>query len=602
MNLMNKKNIRNFSIIAHIDHGKTTLSDRLIQKSDMFYKIKQDNKEAQLLDSMDLEKERGITIKSHPIRLEFDIDGEHFLYNIIDTPGHVDFSYEVSRSLAACEGAILLVDAAQGVEAQTVANTYLAIESDLEIIPVANKIDMQQANVPETIAEIHELIGCDENEIILASAKSGKGVDDILRRVRDVILPPSGDDSKPLKALIFDSHFDMYKGVISHIRVFDGVLKKGMKILFMANNETFEVMDVGVFKMGMVECSELSAGEVGYFTALIRKPQIVHVGDTVTNAKNQTAKAFPGYRKSLPMVFSGIYPINPNDYAKLKDSLEKLRLNDPSFQYVPESSDALGYGFRAGYLGLLHMEVVNERLLREYEIQLINTAPSVAYRVILRNGKTVVVENPSKFPDPSQIKSIEEPIVQASIVTPPEYIGSIMEISQNKRGRYQNMEYISENRVILKYFYPLSEIVIDFYDQLKSVSRGYASLDYGISGYQEEKIVLVRILVNSSPVDALSFMCVKDQAHYKGKSILQKLRKTIPRQMFNVALQAAVGGKIISRENIVQLRKDVIAKCYGGDITRKRKLLEKQKAGKKRMKMVGNVEIPQEAFLTVLKI
>ncbi|MCK5849217.1 MAG: translation elongation factor 4 [Caldisericia bacterium] len=599
---MNKKNIRNFSIIAHIDHGKTTLSDRLIQKSDMFYKIKQDNKEAQLLDSMDLEKERGITIKSHPIRLEFDIDGEHFLYNIIDTPGHVDFSYEVSRSLAACEGAILLVDAAQGVEAQTVANTYLAIESDLEIIPVANKIDMQQANVPETIAEIHELIGCDENEIILASAKSGKGVDDILRRVRDVILPPSGDDSKPLKALIFDSHFDMYKGVISHIRVFDGVLKKGMKILFMANNETFEVMDVGVFKMGMVECSELSAGEVGYFTALIRKPQIVHVGDTVTNAKNQTAKAFPGYRKSLPMVFSGIYPINPNDYAKLKDSLEKLRLNDPSFQYVPESSDALGYGFRAGYLGLLHMEVVNERLLREYEIQLINTAPSVAYRVILRNGKTVVVENPSKFPDPSQIKSIEEPIVQASIVTPPEYIGSIMEISQNKRGRYQNMEYISENRVILKYFYPLSEIVIDFYDQLKSVSRGYASLDYGISGYQEEKIVLVRILVNSSPVDALSFMCVKDQAHYKGKSILQKLRKTIPRQMFNVALQAAVGGKIISRENIVQLRKDVIAKCYGGDITRKRKLLEKQKAGKKRMKMVGNVEIPQEAFLTVLKI
>ncbi len=599
---MDKKNIRNFSIIAHIDHGKTTISDRFIQVSDMFYKIKSESTESQLLDSMDLERERGITIKSHPIRLEFTIDDEQYLFNIIDTPGHVDFSYEVSRSLAACEGAILLVDAVQGVEAQTVANTYLAIENDLEIIPVANKIDMQQANIKETVQEIKELIGCDEEEIILASGKSGAGIKDILQAVKHKVPPPSGDKDNPLKALIFDSHFDTYKGVVSHIRVLDGTIKKGMKIRFMSNHEEFEVMDVGVFKMGMVDCEQLSAGEVGYFTGLIRKPQVVNVGDTVTDAKNPTEKAFPGYRKSSPMVFSGIYPVNPNDYEKLKTSLEKLRLNDPSLQYEVETSDALGYGFRAGFLGLLHMEVINERLQREYEIQLINTAPSVAYQMELRNGKEIIVENPSKFPDPSQIKLVREPMVKASIITPPEHIGSIMELSQLKRGQYLNMEYLSENRVMLKYIYPLSEIIIDFYDQLKSVSRGYASLDYELYKYQEEKIVLVRILVNQSPVDALSFMCVKDQAHRKGKLILQKLRKTIPRQMFNVALQAAIGGKIIARENIVQLRKDVIAKCYGGDITRKRKLLEKQKQGKKRMKMVGNVEIPQEAFLSVLKL
>jgi GTP-binding protein LepA len=602
IDLMKKKNIRNFCIIAHIDHGKTTLSDRFIQLSDMFYKITKENPEAQVLDSMDLEKERGITIKSHPIRLEFDIEGEHMIYNIIDTPGHVDFSYEVSRSLAAGEGAILLVDAVQGVEAQTVANTYLAIENDLEIIPVANKIDMQQANIPDTLDEIHELIGCKKEEVILASAKSGEGIQDILLAVKNRIPAPFGNDEEPLKALVFDSHYDTYKGVVSHIRVIDGSIRKGMKIRFMANQQDFEVMDVGVFKMGMVECDELTAGEVGYFSALIRKPEIVNVGDTVTDAKSPAIKPYPGYRKSIPMVFSGLYPINPNDYPKLRTSLEKLRLNDPSLQYEVESSDALGYGFRAGFLGLLHMEIVNERLQREYEIQLINTAPSVSYKIYLRNGEVIDVENPSKFPDPSQVKKIEEPIVDATVITPPDHIGPIMELSQMKRGQYQNMEYISTNRVMLKYRYPLSEIIIDFYDQLKSVSRGYASLDYEVSGYQEEQIVLVRILVNSAPVDALSFMCVKDQAHAKGKAIIQKLRKTIPRQMFNVALQAAIGGKIIARETIVQLRKDVIAKCYGGDITRKRKLLEKQKEGKKRMKMVGNVEIPQEAFLSVLKL
>jgi GTP-binding protein LepA len=598
---MKNINIRNFCIIAHIDHGKTTLSDRLIQLSDLHYKMGENSKEAQVLDSMDLEKERGITIKAHPIRLEYNIEGEHFIYNIIDTPGHVDFNYEVSRSLAACEGAILLVDASQGVEAQTVANTYLAIDSNLIIIPVVNKIDLKNADIEESITEIQELLGVPEKDIILASAKDGRGVDDILKAVKHLVPSPKGDSESPLKALIFDSHFDMYTGVVGHIRVFDGTIKKGMKIKLMSHEQVYEVEEVGIFKMGTLQVESLSAGEVGYFTALIREPLVVTVGDTVTEANNPTPEAFPGYRKAMPMVYSGLYPINPNDYDRLKDSLEKLKLNDSSFVFEPETSAALGYGFRCGFLGLLHMEIISERLHREYEQDLISTSPSVVYRVTLNSGETILIENPSKFPDRSKIRMIEEPMVKSSIIIPSDFIGPVMEISKNKRGKYSNMEYLSEIRVTLHYEFPLSEIIIDFYDQLKSVTKGYGSFDYEFSGYQVEKIVLVNILVNGTPVDALSFMSVEERSFYRGKSILEKLRKLIPRQMYNVALQAAIGGKIIARENIVQLRKDVLAKCYGGDITRKRKLLEKQKEGKKRMKAIGNVDIPQEAFLSILK-
>lgn len=598
---MKKENIRNFCIIAHIDHGKTTLSDRFIQMSDLFFKISDTSKETQLLDSMDLEKERGITIKSHPIRLRYELDGEQYTYQIMDTPGHVDFSYEVSRSLAACEGAILLVDVSQGVEAQTVANTYLALENNLVIIPVLNKIDLKNVNIEEAYKEITELLGVKDTEIIQASAKDGRGVPEILRAVRDLIPPPLGDPEKPLKALIFDSHFDMYIGVVAHIRVFDGVIRKGMKIMLMSNHETFEVEEVGIFRMNMQPVEELGVGEVGYFSALIREPHIVTVGETVTELKNPTPYPLPGYRKIIPMVFSGLYPINPNDYDRLKDSLEKLKLNDASFIFEPETSAALGYGFRCGFLGLLHLEIVGERLRREYEQELITTSPSVVYRITLYNDEIKLIENPSKFPDRSQIKLIEEPMVKASIITPSEYIGSVMELSKQKRGQYMNMEYLSEARATLHYEFPLSEIIIDFYDQLKSVTKGYASLDYEFSGYRPEKIVLVNILVNGTPVDALSFMSIEGNAPFKGRSIIEKLRRLIPRQMFNIALQAAIGGKIIARENIVQLRKDVLAKCYGGDVTRKRKLLEKQKEGKKRMKAIGNVEIPQEAFLAILK-
>ena len=598
---MKKENIRNFCIIAHIDHGKTTLSDRFIQMSDLFFKMTETTKETQLLDSMDLEKERGITIKSHPIRLQYEIQGETFTFQIMDTPGHVDFSYEVSRSLAACEGAILLIDVSQGVEAQTVANTYLAMENNLVIIPVLNKIDLKNINIEEAYEEITELLGVSREEIIQASAKDGRGVPEIIQAVKDLIPPPSGDETKPLKALIFDSHFDMYIGVVAHIRVFDGSIRKGMKIMLMSNHETFEVEEVGIFKMNMQPVEELGVGEVGYFSALIREPHIVTVGDTVTELKNPTPTALPGYRKIMPMVFSGLYPINPNDYDKLKDSLEKLKLNDASFVFEPETSAALGYGFRCGFLGLLHLEIVGERLRREYEQELITTSPSVIYRVTQHNNEVLFIENPSKFPDRSRIKMIEEPIVKASIITPTEFIGPVMELSKMKRGQYKNMEYLSEVRATLHYDFPLSEIIIDFYDQLKSVTKGYASLDYEFSGYSPGKIVLVNIMVNGTPVDALSFMSIEENAGYKGRLILEKLRKLIPRQMFNIALQASIGGKIIARENIVQLRKDVLAKCYGGDITRKRKLLEKQKEGKKRMKAIGNVEIPQEAFMSILK-
>jgi len=594
---MNK--IRNFCIIAHIDHGKTTLSDRFIERSDLGHKAQANT---QMLDSMDLEKERGITIKMHPIRLQFKIQEQDYVFHIIDTPGHVDFNYEVSKSLAACEGAILIVDASQGVEAQTVANTYLAIEHDLNIIPVINKIDLPHANIEETKHEIMELLGIDEAEIVLASAKDGRGMDQILASIIERIPSPKGDSDLPLKALIFDSHFDTYKGVVSHIRILDGTIEKGKRIRFMSNQQEYEVEEVGFFRMGTQIAPQLSAGEVGYFTAIIREAQVVNVGDTVTDAKKPTKEPFPGYRKSIPMVFSGIYPLVPNDYEKLKDALEKLKLTDPAFHFEQETSAALGYGFRCGYLGLLHMEIVSERIRREYGQELITTAPSVIYHFVMQNGEELYIENPSKFPERHQVRKIEEPIVKASIITPSEFIGPVMEISQQKRGQYQSMDYLSEIRVSLQYVFPLSEIIIDFYDQLKSVTKGYASLDYEFSGYREEKIVLVNILVNGNPVDALSFMTVDSQAYYRGKALLEKLRKLIPRQMFQIALQASVGGKIISRENIVPYRKDVTSKCYGGDITRKRKLLEKQKEGKKRMKMVGNVEIPQEAFMSILKI
>ncbi len=599
INKATSNKVRNFCIIAHIDHGKTTLSDRFIERSDLGHKLQTNT---QMLDSMDLEKERGITIKMHPIRLGFKLNDDEYIFHIIDTPGHVDFNYEVSKSLAACEGAILIVDASQGVEAQTVANTYLAIEHDLAIIPVINKIDLPHANVDETKQEIMELLGIDESEIILASAKDGRGMDEILQAIVERIPPPRGSSDLPLKALIFDSHFDTYKGVVSHIRVLEGFIEKGKDIMLMSNKKEYQTEEVGFFRMGSQSTDRLNAGDVGYFTAVIREAQVINVGDTVTDARYPTKNPFPGYRKAVPMVFSGIYPINPNDYDKLKSSLEKLKLTDPAFQFEQETSAALGYGFRCGYLGLLHMEIISERIRREYDQELITTAPSVIYKFTLKNGEIEYIENPSKFPERFHIQSIEEPIVKASIIAPSDYIGPIMDVSQKKRGQYLSMEYLSPTRVSLQYIFPLSEIIIDFYDQLKSVTKGYASLDYEFTGYKEEKIVLVSILVNGSPVDALSFMTVDTQAYYRGKAILEKLRKLIPRQMYQIALQAAVGGKIIARENIVAYRKDVTSKCYGGDITRKRKLLEKQKEGKKRMKMIGNVEIPQEAFMTILKL
>ena len=593
----NLNNIRNFCIIAHIDHGKSTLADRFLELSDLSYKVT----ESQVLDSMDLERERGITIKAHPIRLEYNFDGETYIYNLIDTPGHVDFSYEVSRSLAACEGAILLVDASQGVEAQTVANTYLAIEYDLTIIPVINKIDLKQADVEGTKKQIIDLLGIDEKEILLVSAKNGTGVPELLKTIKEKVPPPKAPKDEKLKALIFDSHYDTYKGVVAHIRVFSGVIKKGMRIMLMSNGEEYTVEETGVFRLSLTQKDELSAGEVGYFTAIIRDAHSVTVGDTVTEANNPTEEPYPGYRKATSFVYAGLYPINPNEYEKLRDSLDKLRLNDPSFVYEPETSAALGYGFRCGFLGLLHMEIISERLDREYEQEIIMTSPSVVYRVTLINDEVIMVDNPSKFPDRGKVKKIEEPYINASIISPPDYIGQIMELSKTKRGTYKNMEYISEGRVILKYEFPLSEIITEFYDKLKSITKGYGSLDYEFIGFREGNIVLVDILLNGQKVDALSFMVPEEDAYPKARSLVEKLRKIIPRQLFQVAIQAAIGGKIIARENIVPLRKDVLAKCYGGDISRKRKLLEKQKEGKKRMKAIGNVEIPQEAFLSILK-
>lgn len=592
--------IRNFSIIAHIDHGKSTLADRLIEHTGALTKREM---ESQVLDNMDLEKERGITIKLQTVRLSYPAkDGETYELNLIDTPGHVDFTYEVSRSLAACEGALLVVDAAQGIEAQTLANVYLALENDLEIIPVINKIDLPNADPDRVKQEIEDVIGLDASDAILASAKSGIGIDEILEAVVDRIPPPQGDDSEPLKALIFDSYFDSYKGAISYVRIMDGRVAKGTQIKMMSTGKVFEVTEVGMFTPALRPVEELRAGQVGYIAASIKNVSDTQVGDTITDAENPAAVPLSGYRKATPMVFCGLFPVDSSDYEDLKEALEKLHLNDSSLVYEPETSTALGFGFRCGFLGLLHMDVIQERLEREYDLELITTAPSVVYKVNKTNGETLTVDNPSNLPKPDEIISIEEPVVKANIMVPSDFVGAVMELNQEKRGNYLNMDYITTNRVSLTYELPLSEIVYDYFDQLKSRTKGYASLDYEIAGYKAADLIKLDILINGEIVDALSFIVHKEKAYTRGRRLVEKLRGIIPRQMFEVPIQAVIGSRVIARETVKAIRKDVLAKCYGGDISRKRKLLEKQKEGKKRMKQVGNVEIPQDAFMAVLKI
>ena len=594
------QNIRNFSIIAHIDHGKSTLADRLIEKTGTLSKREMED---QVLDNMSLERERGITIKDQAVQLDYKAkDGKDYILNLIDTPGHVDFNYEVSRALAACEGALLVIDATQGIEAQTLANVYLAMEHDLEIVPVINKIDLPSADPDRVKKEVEDVLGIDASECILCSAKTGEGVDDILEAVVNRIPAPSGDDAAPLQALIFDSKFDSYKGVMLYIRIVNGILKKGMKIRLMATGKVYEVTEVGVFKPALVNVDELGEGQVGFFAASIKNVRDARVGDTVTDDERPADKPLPGYRKATPMVYCGLYPLETNDYDNLRDALEKLQLNDASLFFEPETSTALGFGFRCGFLGLLHMDVIKERLEREYHLDLITSAPNVIYEVVRTNGDIEMVDNPSLFPPQTVIDHVEEPFVNATIIVPKEYVGAVMELSQDRRGEYENMTYLDENRVMLHYSLPLSEIIFDYFDRLKSVSRGYASLDYELSGYRPSDMVKVDILLNGEPVDALSTIVHRDRAQTRGRALVQKLRKIIPRQLFEIPVQAAIGSKIIARENISALRKDVLAKCYGGDITRKRKLLEKQKAGKKRMKQVGTVELPQEAFMAVLKM
>lgn len=592
--------IRNFSIIAHIDHGKSTLADRLIEHTGTM--TARELKE-QVLDSMDLERERGITIKLQAVRLHYKAkDGEVYELNLIDTPGHVDFSYEVSRSLAACEGALLVVDAAQGIEAQTLANVYLAMENDLEIIPVINKIDLPSADPERVKKELEEVIGIDASEAILVSAKLGIGIEEILESIVNKIPPPKGDDAKPLKALIFDSKFDSYKGAIPYIRVFDGRVAKGTDIRMMSSGKTFEINEAGVFTPGMTITEELRSGQVGYLAGSIKNVRDTRVGDTITDADHPAPQALPGYRKAVSMVFCGLYPVEASDYDKLKDALEKLQLNDASLMYENEVSAALGFGFRCGFLGLLHMDIIQERLEREFGFNIITTAPSVVYKVNLLNGEHVLVDNPALMPPGGETLSIEEPVVKASIMAPSDFIGSIMELNQEKRGTFLNMDYIAESRVNIQYELPLSEIVYDYFDQLKSRTKGYASLDYELVGYRESDLVKLDIMLNNEIVDALSFIVHKEKAYLRGRKLVEKLRRMIPRQLFEVPVQAVIGSRVIARENIRAIRKDVLAKCYGGDITRKRKLLEKQKEGKKRMKQVGSVEIPQEAFMAVLKM
>ena len=592
--------IRNFSIIAHIDHGKSTLADRLIEFTGALSKREMED---QVLDNMDLERERGITIKLQTVRLQYPAkDGNVYELNLIDTPGHVDFTYEVSRSLAACEGALLVVDAAQGIEAQTLANVYLAVENNLEIIPVINKIDLPSAEPERVKQEIEEVIGLDAGEAILASAKAGIGIEEILEAIVAKIPPPQGDDTAPLKALIFDSYFDSYKGAISYVRVMEGKVSKGTQIKMMSTGKVFEVTEVGMFSPALRPVEELKAGQVGYIAASIKNVKDTQVGDTITDAENPALYPLPGYRKATPMVFCGLYPVDSSDYERLKDALEKLHLNDSSLVFEPETSSALGFGFRCGFLGLLHMDVIQERLEREYDLNLITTAPSVVYRVNKTDGEVINVDNPTNLPKPDEIESIEEPIVKATIMVPSEFVGAIMELNQEKRGTFLNMDYLSANRVSLIYELPLSEIVYDYFDQLKSRTKGYASLDYELAGYKAANLVKLDVLLNGELVDALSFIVHRDKAYARGRRLVEKLREIIPRQMFEVPVQAVIGSKVIARETVKALRKDVLAKCYGGDISRKRKLLEKQKEGKKRMKQVGSVEIPQDAFMAVLKI
>ena len=597
---MEQKHIRNFSIIAHIDHGKSTIADRLIEYTGT---LSEREMEAQVLDSMDLERERGITIKAQTVRLDYrGEDGELYELNLIDTPGHVDFNYEVSRSLAACEGALLVVDAAQGVEAQTLANVYLALEHDLEIVPVINKIDLPSAEPERVKEEIEDSIGLDTSAAVLASAKTGIGIKEILDAVVAYIPPPEGDADAPLRALIFDSYFDAYKGVIAHVRVKEGVIQKGMKLKLMATGKTFEVTDVGCFRPRPVDTGELRTGEVGFIAGALKDVRDVRVGDTVTGAERPAAEALPGYRGVTPMVFCGLYPEDSKDYDNLREALEKLQLNDAALVFEPETSIALGFGFRCGFLGLLHMDVIQERLEREYNLGLIMTAPSVVYHVYRTDGTMREVSNPADLPPATEIEHIEEPCVKATVIVPKDYVGAVMEISQEKRGVFQTMDYLDATRVTVIYHIPLNEILYDYFDRLKSATRGYASLDYELIDYQTSNLVKLDILLNGDPVDALSTIVHRDRAAARGRQLATKLKEIIPQQMFEIPIQAAIGSKIIARENVRARRKDVLAKCYGGDITRKLKLLEKQKEGKKRMKAVGSVELPQEAFMAVLKI
>ena len=597
---MDQKHIRNFSIIAHIDHGKSTIADRLIEYTGT---LSEREMEAQVLDSMDLERERGITIKAQTVRLDYrGEDGEMYELNLIDTPGHVDFNYEVSRSLAACEGALLVVDAAQGVEAQTLANVYLALEHDLEIVPVINKIDLPSAEPDRVKAEIEDTIGLDASAAVLTSAKTGLGIKEVLDAVIDYIPPPEGDPEAPLRALIFDSYFDPYKGVIANVRVKEGTIKKGMKLKLMATGKTFDVTDVGCFRPQPVDTGALGTGEVGFIAGALKDVRDVRVGDTVTTAEHPAKEALPGYRGVTPMVFCGLYPEDSKDYDNLREALEKLQLNDAALVFEPETSIALGFGFRCGFLGLLHMDVIQERLEREYNLGLIMTAPSVVYHVYRTDGTMTEVSNPADLPPQTEIDRIEEPCVKATVIVPKDYVGAVMEISQEKRGVFQTMDYLDATRVMVVYHIPLNEILYDYFDRLKSATRGYASLDYELIDYQTSNLVKLDILLNGDPVDALSTIVHRDRAVTRGRQLAVKLKGIIPQQMFEIPIQAAIGSKIIARENVRARRKDVLAKCYGGDITRKRKLLEKQKEGKKRMKAVGSVELPQEAFMAVLKI
>jgi GTP-binding protein LepA len=598
--MTDKSRIRNFSIIAHIDHGKSTLADRLLERTGALTKREMS---AQVLDAMDLERERGITIKAHAVRLNYHAaDGEDYVLNLIDTPGHVDFSYEVSRSLSACEGALLVVDASQGVEAQTLANTYLALDHHLEIVPVINKIDLPSADIDRIKDQIENIIGLDAKDAILASAKEGIGTDEMLEAIVHRLPPPRGDYDKPLKALIFDSWFDPYRGVIILIRVIDGTIRKGMKIRLMAAGQNYQIEQVGVITPKFVEVDELSVGEAGFIVAGIKRVADTKIGDTITEEARPTLEPFPGFQEIKPMVFSGLYPTDSSQYEDLRDALEKLQLNDASFFYEPDTSGALGFGFRCGFLGLLHMEIVQERLEREFNLSLITTAPGVRFRVTNSRGEVVEIHNPSKLPPAGEIQKFEEPIITAMILSSDEFVGGILKLAEEKRGVQKGFEYVTPNRVLITYELPLNEIVLDFYDRLKSVSRGYASLDYHLSGYQESRLVKLDILVSGEPVDALSVIVHQDNAQLRGRALAAKMKELIPRQMFEVVIQASIGSKIIAREVVRPMRKNVIAKCYGGDITRKRKLLEKQKEGKKRMKRLGKVEIPQEAFLAVLKV